>query len=64
MALNLKRMVSTIFRYPQIYCSAGTTVGFSSFCFCQQVLYYTLPRRMNNTRNRAAEIVYADIRFK
>ena len=31
MALNLKRMVNTIFRYPQIYCSAGTTVGFSSF---------------------------------
>ena len=29
MALNLKRMVNTIFRYPQIYCSAGTTVGFS-----------------------------------
>ena len=31
MALNLKRMVNAIFRYPQIYCSAGTTVGFSSF---------------------------------
>ena len=29
MALNLKRMVSAIFRYLQIYCSAGTTVGFS-----------------------------------
>ena len=29
MALNVKRMVNTIFRYPQIYCSAGTTVGFS-----------------------------------
>ena len=29
MALNLKRMVNTIFRYFQIYCSAGTTVGFS-----------------------------------
>ena len=29
MALNLKRMVNAIFRYPQIYCSAGTTVGFS-----------------------------------
>ena len=31
MALNLKRMVNAIFRYLQIYCSAGTTVGFSSF---------------------------------
>ena len=31
MALNLKRVVNAIFRYPQIYCSAGTTVGFSSF---------------------------------
>lgn len=31
MALNLKRMVNAIFRYPQIYCSAGTSVGFSSF---------------------------------
>ena len=29
MALNLKRMVNAIFRYLQIYCSAGTTVGFS-----------------------------------
>ena len=29
MALNLKRMVNTIFRYFQIYCSAGTTVGSS-----------------------------------
>ena len=26
MALNLKRMVNAIFRYPQIYCSAETTV--------------------------------------
>ena len=25
------RMVNAIFRYPQIYCSAGTSVGFSSF---------------------------------
>ena len=31
MALNLKRMVNAIFRYLQIYCSARTTVGFSSF---------------------------------
>ena len=29
MALNLKRMVNAIFRYPQIYCSAETTVGSS-----------------------------------
>ena len=29
MALNLKRMVNAIFRYLQIYCSAGTTVGSS-----------------------------------
>ena len=29
MALNLKRMVNTIFHYFQIYCSAGTTVGSS-----------------------------------
>lgn len=29
MALNLKRMVNAIFHYFQIYCSAGTTVGFS-----------------------------------
>jgi len=29
MALNLKRMVNAIFRYLQIYCSAGNTVGFS-----------------------------------
>ena len=29
MALNLKRMVNTIFHYFQIYCSAETTVGSS-----------------------------------
>ena len=29
MALNLKRMVNAIFRYPQIYYSAGATMGFS-----------------------------------
>lgn len=39
MALNLKRMVSAIFRYPQIYCSAGTTVGFSRiFAFVNRSL--------------------------
>ena len=31
MALNLKRMVNAIFRYPPIYYSAGATMGFSSF---------------------------------
>jgi len=31
MSLNLKRMVNAIFRYSPIYCSAGTSVGFSSF---------------------------------
>ena len=47
MALNLKRMVNAIFRYPQIYCSAGTTVGFQqNFCFCQQVRYCTLSSRV------------------
>ena len=39
MALNLKRMVNAIFRYPQIYCSAGTTVGFSRiFAFANRSL--------------------------
>ena len=40
MALNLKRMVNAIFRYFQIYCSAGTTVGSSSFfAFVNRSLY-------------------------
>ena len=39
MALNLKRMVNAIFRYFQIYCSAGTTVGFSRiFAFVNRSL--------------------------
>ena len=39
MALNLKRMVNAIFRYPQIYCSAGTTVGSSRiFAFVNRSL--------------------------
>ena len=39
MALNLKRMVNAIFRYLQIYCSAGTTVGFSRiFAFVNRSL--------------------------
>ena len=41
MALNLKRMVNTIFRYLQIYCSAGTTVGSSRiFAFVNRSNYY------------------------
>ena len=44
MALNLKRMVNTIFRYPQIYCSAGTTVGFSRiFAFVNRSLILPYP---------------------
>ena len=42
MALNLKRMVNAIFRYLQIDCSAGTTVGFSSF--------FAFVNRSNNLR--------------
>lgn len=39
MALNLKRMVNAIFRYLQIYCFAGTTVGFSRiFAFVNRSL--------------------------
>lgn len=48
MALNLKRMVNAIFRHFQIYCSAGTTVGSSSFfCFCQQIPYCTLSNEIS-----------------
>ena len=44
MALNLKRMVNAIFRYPQIYCSAGTTVGFSRiFAFVNRSLILPYP---------------------
>ena len=44
MALNLKRMVNTIFRYLQIYCSAGTTVGFSRiFAFVNRSLILPYP---------------------
>ena len=42
MALNLKRMVNAIFRYLQIYCSAGTTVGFSRI--------FAFVNRSNNLR--------------
>ena len=39
MALNLKRMVNAIFRYLQIYCSAGTAVCFSRiFAFVNRSL--------------------------
>lgn len=43
--VNLKRMVNTIFRYFQIYCSAGTTVGFSRiFAFVNRsvIVHYRL----------------------
>ena len=44
MALNLKRMVNAIFRYLQIYCSAGTTVGFSRiFAFVNRSLILPYP---------------------
>ena len=44
MALNLKRMVNAIFRYFQIYCSAGTTVGFSRiFAFVNRSLILPYP---------------------
>ena len=50
MALNLKRMVNAIFRYLQIYCSAGTTVGFSRiFAFVNRSLilpYLFTPHRV------------------
>ena len=45
MALNLKRMVNAIFRYLQIDCSAGTTVGFSRiFAFVNRsvIVHYPL----------------------
>ena len=46
MALNLKRMVNAIFRYSPIYCSAGTSVGFSSFLLLSTgpLLYLILTR--------------------
>ena len=51
MALNLKRMVNAIFRYLQIYCSAGTTVGFSRiFAFVNRSLI--LPYRAKFCRLR------------
>ena len=44
MALNLKRMVNAIFRYFQIYCSAGTTVGSSKiFAFVNRSLIVPYP---------------------
>ena len=44
MALNLKRMVNAIFRYPQIYCSAETIVSFSKiFAFVNRSLIVPYP---------------------
>ena len=64
MALNLKRMVNTIFRYPQIYCSAGTTVGFSRiFAFVNRSLIVPYPHespgriRYDSVCKTAAKIV-------
>ena len=64
MALNLKRMVNAIFRYPQIYCSAGTSVGFSSFfAFVNRSLIVPYPHespgriRYDSVCKTAAKIV-------
>ena len=64
MALNLKRMVNAIFRYPQIYCSAGTSVGFSSFfAFVNRSLIVPYPHespgriRYDSACKTAAQVV-------
>ena len=64
MALKLKRMVNAIFRYPQIYCSAGTTVGFSRiFAFVNRSLIVPYPHespgriRYDSVCKTAAKIV-------
>ena len=67
MALNLKRMVNTIFRYPQIYCSAGTTVGFSRiFAFVNRslIVHYPssgLPSPFPSSISRCASAISAFI---
>ena len=56
MALNLKRMVNAIFRYLQIYCSAGTTVGFSRiFAFVNRSL---IVRSQNASSQNARTAFY------
>ena len=65
MALNLKRMVNAIFRYFQIYCSAGTTVGSSRiFAFVNRSLlehYFTvyLPSSVGVSPNTITSYKYA-----
>ena len=67
MALNLKRMVNTIFRYFQIYCSAGTTVGFSRiFAFVNRslIVHYPssgLPSPFPSSISRCASAISAFI---
>ena len=67
MALNLKRMVNAIFRYPQIYCSAGTTVGFSRiFAFVNRslIVHYPssgLPSPFPSSISRCASAISAFI---
>ena len=67
MALNLKRMVNTIFRYSQIYCSAGTTVGFSRiFAFVNRslIVHYPssgLPSPFPSSISRCASAISAFI---
>ena len=67
MALNLKRMVSAIFRCPQIYCSAGTTVGFSRiFAFVNRslIVHYPssgLPSPFPSSFSRCASAISAFI---
>ena len=61
MALNLKRMVNAIFRYPQIYCSAGTTVGFSRiFAFVNRsvIVHYPLFCSLCGSRRTNAVCVW------
>ena len=59
MALNLKRMVNAIFRYPQIYCSAGTTVGFSRiFMFVNRSLILQYPAQTRQENERRGKAVY------
>ena len=61
MALNLKRMVNAIFRYSPIYCSAGTSVGFSSFfAFVNRSLIVHYPNGPNRTfMNSPEKLSYA-----
>ena len=67
MALNLKRMVNAIFRYLQIYCSAGTTVGFSRiFAFVNRslIVHYPssgLPSPFPSSISRCASAISAFI---